>query len=167
MMNIGQVLASQLDGTRDWTLRLLADVRGDDWAFQPASGLPHALWLCGHIAVSQDVLIHVRCLGKGVVDPAFAAKFPMGGPVAAVSGGAYPSPEEALAVMRDTHEKTLAAVRGMSEALLAEPAFGKDGAIHPHYRDKLGAVSHCDRHEAFHAGQLATLRRMIGKPFLR
>ena len=51
--------------------------------------------------------------------------------------------------------------------LQSEPAFGKDGAVHPHYTDKLGAVSHCARHEAFHAGQLATIRRLLGKPFLR
>ncbi len=85
------------------------------------------------------------------------------------SGGPhdYPPSERILEVMADTHSKTLAAVRGMSDELLAQSAFGKDGAIHPHYTDKLGAVSHCARHEAFHAGQLATIRRLLGKPFLR
>jgi hypothetical protein len=166
-MTVGEVLAEQLDGTRDWTLKLIADLKGDDWRFAPMPGLAHPLWLCGHLAVSQDILIHARCLGRGVVDPAFAAKFPIGGPVPSAGEAVYPSPEAIRRVMDETHARTLAAVRGMPDALLAEPAFGKDGAIHPHYRDKRGAVSHCVRHEAFHAGQIAMIRRLLGKPFLR
>ncbi len=166
-MNLARVLAEQLDLTRDWTLRLIADMQGDDWAFSPAAGLAHATWTLGHLAVSQNVLIHVRCLGCGVVEDSFAAHFPISGPVPAIAEHAYPPLAEIRAVFDDVHGRTLAAVRGMSEALLAEPAFGKDGAIHPHYRDKLGAVSHAGRHEAFHAGQLAMIRRLRGKSFLR
>ena len=56
----------------------------------------------------------------------------------------------------------------MSDSLLDEPAFGADGkSPHPHYKDKRGAVAHCNRHEAFHAGQLAMIRRLLGKTFLR
>lgn len=166
-MSISEVLARQLDDTRDWTLKLLADLKGDDFSFQPAPGLAHVRYLLGHLAVSQDVLIHARCLGKGLPDPAFAAHFPIGGAIKATSEYAYPPVDKLLAVMAETQAKTLTAVRGLSDSLLSEPAYGKDGAPHPHYQDKLGAVSHCARHEAFHAGQIATIRRLLGKPFLR
>lgn len=166
-MSLGVVLAEQMEWTRDWTLKLLADVSGDDWGYQPAPGLAHILWTCGHLAVSQNVLVHVRCLGKSELDDAFAAHFPMGGPIKSPVEHAYPDPKSVLSVMADMQTKTLAAVRGMSDTLLREPASGKDGAPHPHYRDKLGAVTHCWRHEAFHAGQIAMLRRMRGKAFLR
>ena len=69
--------------------------------------------------------------------------------------------------MKTTHAATTEAIRGMSDALLAEPAFAADGSPHPLYRDKCGAIAHCARHEAFHAGQIATIRRLLGKPFLR
>jgi uncharacterized damage-inducible protein DinB len=164
---IGAVLAEQLDGTRDWTLKLLADIRGDDWTFQPAAGLAHATWLCGHLACSQHLLIHVRCLGRPFLSDAFVANFPIGGPVRSVREHAYPTIDELLRVMADVHARTLTAVRGMDDARLAEPCRGKDGGPHPHYRDKRGAVSHCGRHEAFHAGQLALIRRLLGKSFLR
>lgn len=166
-MNIGSVLAQQLDDARDWTLRLLADLRDEDYAFQPAPGLAHVRYMLGHLAVSQDVLIHVRCLGRGILDAAFSAHFPIGGPIPSVAQHEYPPIDELRAVMADVHARTLSAVRQMPESLLAEPAYGKDGAPHPHYRDKLGAVSHCGRHEAFHAGQIATIRRLVGKSFLR
>jgi len=166
-MRLAEALALQLDGAREWTLRLLADLHGNDWVFQPGPGLAHPLWICGHLAVSQHVLIHVRCLGRPLLDESFVSHYPIGGPISPTSEHGYPDSEHVLRVMADVHAATLAAVRRMSEELLAEPAYGKDGEPHPHYRDKLGAVSHCARHEAFHAGQLALIRRLLGKPFLR
>ncbi len=162
------VLSDQLDGTREWTLKLFADLRGDDWVFQPGTGLAHPLWLCGHLAVSQQTLIFGRCLGRTILDDSFVKHFPIGGPVKSAKEHDYPRVEHVLEVMADVHVKTLEAVRGMSEALLAEPAYAADGkSAHPHYRDKLGVVTHCNRHEAFHAGQLAMIRRLLGKAFLR
>lgn len=166
-MQVQQVLVDQLNGTREWTLKLLADFKGNDWTFQPKPGLAHALWLCGHLAGSQNLLIHVRCLGKPILDESFTRHFPIGGPVKSAAEHDYPPVETVLATMHDVHARTCAAVAGMSDALLAEPAFGGDGKPHPHYKDKLGVVSHCNRHEAFHAGQIAMLRRLLGKSFLR
>ena len=57
-MTNAELLARQIDDTRDWTLTLLDDFKGDDWTFQPQSGLPHAVWLCGHLACAQDLLVH-------------------------------------------------------------------------------------------------------------
>ncbi|MGB0715596.1 MAG: DinB family protein [Phycisphaerae bacterium] len=166
-MNQADLLAEELDGTRDWTLKLLADLSGDDWKFMPGDGLPHALWLCGHFAVAQHLLVHVRCLSAPVLEDSFIAHFPIGAPVKSTTEHDYPSPETILQVMETTHAQTIAAIKGMGDALLAEPATGAEGKPHPHYRDKRGAVMHCNRHEAFHAGQLATIRRLLGKPFLR
>ncbi|MCG3125518.1 MAG: hypothetical protein CHACPFDD_00341 [Phycisphaerae bacterium] len=166
-MTTGEILAEQMDETRLWTNRLLADVAGNDWTWQPAPGLAHALWLAGHLAVSQHVLVHVRCLGRGILDDAFCAHFAIGGPVPSAREHAYPDVAEVRRVMDDVHATTLAEVRRMSDALLNEPATGKDGAPHPHYHDKRGAVTHAFRHEAFHAGQLALIRRLLGKSFLR
>lgn len=167
-MNTLQLLADQLDGTRDWTLKLLADFRGEDWSFAPAPGLAHATWLAGHLAVSQHTLIHVRVLGRGVLDEAFVAHFPIGGPVKSTREHDYPPIDAILRTLSDVHARTLAAIRGMDEKILATPAFAADGkSPHPHYHDKLGVITHANRHEAFHAGQLATIRRLLGRAFLR
>lgn len=167
-MRIASVLADQLNGTREWTLKLVADINGDDWKFQPAPGMSHALWLCGHIAVSQNTLVHVRCLRKPVMTDDFINHFPIGAPVKSFGEYPFPSPEAVLAEMKRVHELTLAAIRGLSDVQLAEPAYAADGkSAHPHYHDKAGAIAHCNRHEAFHAGQLATIRRLLGKAFLR
>lgn len=168
MGKTGELLAVQMDGTREWTLKLIADLKGDDWSFQPRPGLGHPLFLCGHLAVSQNLLVHVRCLKASVLSDDFAGHFGIGKDVLSTKDHRFPSVETVLTTLHDVHRKTLAAVRGMSEDLLAEPAFAADGkSPHPHYRDKCGAVTHCFRHEAFHAGQLATIRRLLGRNFLR
>lgn len=166
-MKQAELLAWQLDETRSWTRMLIADLAGDDWFFQPAPGLAHAVWTCGHLAVAQHRLVHERCLGAGVLDEAFQSHFPIGSAVRSATEHDYPPVESVLATMEDVHRKTCEAIRGMSDELLAEPAFGAGGQTHPNYRDKRGAVAHASRHEAFHAGQLATIRRLLGKPFLR
>lgn len=168
MLTKALLLARQIDDTRTWTLKLLADFQGDDWTFQPQPGLAHALWLCGHLACAQDLLVHRRCLGQpGLVEDEFSHHFSIGGPVKSAQEHDFPSVESVHAMMDRVHEATLNDVRSMSDAVLAEPAFGGDGKAHPHYSDKAGAVSHCSRHEAFHAGQIATIRRLQGKGFLR
>ena len=166
-MTQSELLAEQLDDARAWTLLLLNDLADDDWKFQPAPGLAHALWTCGHLASSQNTLVHVRCLDAPVLEPSFKEHFPLGCPVRAASEYDYPPLDLVLSTMTETHKKTCDAIRSMPDELLAEPAFGAEGKPHPHYRDKRGAVSHCARHEAFHAGQLATIRRLLGKSFLR
>lgn len=166
-MTLATWLAREVDDTRDWTLRLLADMDGDDWVFSPGPGLPHALWLCGHMAVAQHLLVHVRCLDSGVLKEDVLKHFPIGGDVKSPTEYDYPLAARIRKIMDEVHAETVSAIKGMSETLLAEPAFGLNGAPHPHYTDKAGAVAHCSRHEAFHAGQLATIRRLLGKPFLR
>lgn len=166
-MNILEVLAEQLDRSREWTKLLLADIDGDDWTYQPEPGMAHALWLAGHLASAQNSLIHVRVLGLSPMPSEFSHHFPIGAPVKSANEHDYPSAEHVIRVMDTTHADTLNLVRDMDPAILSEPALGKGGKPHPHYGTKLTAITHCNRHEAFHAGQIASLRRLMGKSFLR
>ncbi len=166
-MSIAAMLADQVDGSRQWTLKLIADVEGDEWTYQPGDGLHHILWLCGHLALTEHALVLTRCLGGDPPDPTFAGHFPIGAPVKSVAEHDYPSPDAVKNRMETTHNRVLEAIRGMSDAALAEPCYGADGTPHPHYSTKGGAIAHCARHEGFHAGQIALLRRLMGKPFIR
>ena len=166
-MRQSDLLAQQLDVTRRWTLNLIADLKGGDWTFQPAPGLAHALWICGHLATAQHSLIHIRCLGQGVIDDVFKEHFRIGAAVRSPNEHEYPAVETVLATMAEVQHKSLEAIRGMDDAFLGEPASGPGGKPHPLFDDRRGAISHASRHEAFHAGQLALIRRLLGKPFLR
>ncbi len=166
-MSVTDTLIEALDGGRDWTLKLVADVSGDQWTYQPAAGAQHILWLCGHLASAQQTLILARCLGFEKSDDEFNSHFPIGEPVKSAAEHNYPSPDAVIEKMAAIHATVLGAVDSMADEVLAEPCFGKDAAPHPHYTTKRGAINHCARHEAFHAGQVAMLRRMQGMSFLR
>lgn len=166
-MNTGQLLAEQIARTREWTLMIIDDLAGDDWFFQPQPGLHHALWICGHLASAQDTLLFTRCLNKPRMDEEFKRHFPIGSPILSATQHNWPSPERVLQVMDDMQNAAIESVQALSDSVLNEPACGKDGAKHPHYDNKRQAISHLIRHEAFHAGQLALLRRLMGKSFLR
>ncbi len=168
-MTTPELLAKQFSDTREWTKLLVTDFSDEDWVFQPESGLHHALWLCGHLVTAEDTLIFSRSLNADDSLPAgFRAHFPIGGSVRSATEHDYPPAASVIATMDEHHAQTLLAIRGMSDSLLAEPAYAADGkSKHPHYADKLGVVSHLIRHEAFHAGQIGLLRRLMGKAALR
>ncbi len=166
-MTTGEVLADQIEKTREWTLKLIADLEGDDWTHQPRPGFQHALWLCGHLACAQELLLFQRCLNRPILDAGFLAHFPIGGPILSAGEHDWPGPAVVLQKMDEMQQVTLETVAGLDDNLLAEPAYGQGGTKHPHYDTKLGAIGHVVRHEAFHAGQLAMLRRLRGKKFLR
>ena len=167
-MTVAELLTDQMDDTRKWLLLLVEDLVGDEWGHQPAAGLPHPLWVCGHVAVAQNLLIFKRCLGTSELDDEFSAHFPLRQPVWAISEHGYPTAAEVLKVMSDMHARAGQVVRGMTDEFLAEPAYGKNTTTrNPHYTDKCGAIAHVARHEAFHAGQVAMIRRLLGRSFLR
>ncbi len=166
-MKNSQLLTNQIERTRDWTLALLEDFDGGDWTFQITPGAQHALWIAGHLACAQELLLFQRSLGRPRLDPAFMAHFPIGAAVPSAEQQDWPPAQDVRRVLADMQQATVAAVAGLSDALLAEPAYGKDGSRHPHYDTKMEAISHLVRHEAFHAGQLAVIRRALAKPFLR
>ena len=166
-MTAAKLLAEQIERTREWTLMIIDDLDGDDWFYQPGPGLHHALWISGHLAGAQDTLVFARCLDRPRLDEAFKVHFGIGGPVKSAAEHDWPSPRQVRAVMDEMQSATVQAVAAMPGTVLDEPAWGAAGAKHPHYDNKRQAISHLVRHEAFHAGQLALLRRLMGKPFLR
>lgn len=166
-MTIPELLCDQVRRTREWTGMLIADLSGEEWTFQPAPGMAHALWLCGHLASAQETLLFNRTLDKSVLETAFKMHFPIGSPIKSAGEYDWPTPETVLSKMKEMQAASEAAILEIDVSILGEPAYGKDGSKHPHYDTKVGAISHMTRHEAFHAGQLASIRRFLGKEFLR
>lgn len=165
-MTKNELLVDRLQSARNWTLSLLEDIEEPLWFEIPAAGVNHIAWQVGHLAVSQVALIHVRCFGRpaDACGPAgFREKFGRGStPVA--DPGRYPSISEIRSAFDGIHGEVIDLVRGMSDADLA----GKTpGEPHPLFSTKEGAVGTAIIHEGFHAGQIAMLRRMAGKPPLR
>lgn len=167
-MSKSRLLAGALDGSRVWTRKLIADLDGDAWFYQPSPGAQHVLWICGHLAVASDLLVTVRCCQRAaLVSEAFSSHFPIGADVKSADDHSFPSPAVVCDEMDRVHGAVLEQIRALSDSQLSAPALGAGGAVHPHYATVEGAIVHAARHESFHAGQIAMLRRLMGKRFLR
>ena len=167
MMTTGELLAEQIQRTRKWTLALIGDLSGDEWTHQVTEGGQHILWLCGHVTTAQESLVFRRCLDRSLLDDAYRSHFAIGNKVKSAAAYDWPSAESVRAKMDEVQAHTEQAVAKMNDALLGEPLMGKDGQPHPMFDTTLGAIGHVSRHEAFHAGQIAMIRRTLGRPFLR
>jgi hypothetical protein len=159
-------LVDQIKTARQWTNTLLADIAEPDWYTMPGGGVGHTLWQVGHLASSQIALVHSRCFGKD-----FAAHAPASyrdvfgkGSTPSADPRNYPSIKEVRDFSERIQRETLDLVSTMDEAALAEKTAGD---AHPYFSTKAGAVAMVAMHETFHGGQIAQIRRVLGRKPLR
>lgn len=165
-MTVIDLLIERLIAARRWTTNLLADIEESRWFESPAPGIQHVAWQVGHLAASQAVLIHNRCLNipmAEVVPESFTKQFGRGSkPVG--DAAAYPTIADIRRMFDGVQADCLTRIRQMTPADLELPAFGDP---HPMFVTRGEAVAMSVMHEAFHAGQIALTRRLCGKAALR
>ena len=159
-------IADSLTAGSQWLEGLVGDISGDDLVKGPGpNDAHHALWIIGHLAVSESSIVDRFIRGT---DPALAdweSRYGMGSqPVAAAS--AYASKAELLDAFRAQRVKTIELLGTLDDTDLdklshaPEPLQGMFGTFGKCF---LLAVNH----QAFHVGQVADIRRTLGrKPLL-
>jgi hypothetical protein len=157
----------RLRRSRSVTAQYLPDLTPEEWFWTPASYTTHIAWQVAHIAASQYNLCLRRVRGRTAEDEAlvsesFIDNFKIGSqPVAGIANN--PPIEEILRIFNGIQNQVLAELPQVDDAEL-------DSAVdppHPRFKTKLGAVDYASQHELVHAGQIAMLRRLMGKPPLR
>jgi hypothetical protein len=150
---------------RGMTLAGIDGLTDEEMMFQPKPGMNHALWLLGHISTSESGLILHACTGKSLLPGGWGEKFgiksqPVG------DAGSYPSKEEVLGVLAKTHAAAMEYVSGLAEEDLDKTPVGI-ARFPAGVQAKFGTVAKCIAghitHESSHAGQMAVLRRLMGK----
>jgi DinB superfamily len=152
---------------RGFTKQFLVGLTPGEWFWQPPELTTHIAWQVAHLSVAQYRLCLERIRGRMAADDslmpvAYLERFMLGSqPVA----GADNNPP--LAEI----ERVFAGIHQLSLAELAERTDeDMDVALEqprPLFRTKLGAIEWCAQHEFVHAGQIALLRRLMGKTPLR
>jgi hypothetical protein len=145
----------------------LADLRPEDWYWSPSQITTHVAWQVGHLAVAQYNMCLRRIRGRTTGDEALISD----GFIDAFKAGSKPEAEaskdlplvEIQRVFNGVHDQALAELADRDDAELDVPL----EQPHPAFKTKLAAVEFCALHEMVHAGQIALLRRLMGKPPLR
>jgi hypothetical protein len=152
---------------RQYTKRFLARLSDAEWFWCPSELTTHIAWQVGHVAVSQYNLCLRRMRGRTTADESlipdqFIEVFKL---------GSAPDPNPA-------NNPSLAEIRQVFDAVeqqvVTELSTRNDTELdipveqpHPVFKTKLQAVEYAPLHELVHAGHIALLRRMMGRPPLR
>ena len=162
-----ELAINRMRGSRLFTQQFLGDLTDAEWFWSPPQFTTHVAWQVGHIAVAEYNLCLRRVRGRTTADEslisdAYIEAFKLGSkPVAEPEKN--PPLDEIRRVFDAVHEQSVDELSGRSEAELDEPL----AEPHPRFKTKLGAVDFSPQHEMVHAGQIAMLRRLMGKPPLR
>ncbi len=161
-MDYKQRLKAQLELVRGTTEAILAAFKTpQDWTYQVHPQANHALWVAGHLAVADNMMVSRLAPEKAAtLPPAYKEMFSPGSKPSPDPND-YPPPESVLALMRERRTALLAALDGLSEADLSKAApKGGPGFI----KDLAGFFEFAAFHEATHMGQATIARRALGHP---
>ena len=152
----------QLDFARRYTLERIAGVPPAEWFTVPPGGVSHVAWQVGHLAMAEYRLCLDRLRPRTPADEElisdhFLATFSRDSDPAAVTG--YTA-EEIRAVHARVHARVLAELPGYPDPDLDLPP------LKPHalYATRIAGLRYAALHEMIHCGQIAMLRRMLGRP---
>jgi hypothetical protein len=156
------IAIAQIDATRRYTHLVLGHVPHDRWFEMPAGAVSHVGWQVGHIAVSQagHALRTVCGLATADLVPTEYGGLFGKGSIPRPDASLYPGPAELMQVLDTIHDRVLAELPRLAEAVMDEPASHATGLIH----DKFDLLMWVARHEMLHVGQIGLIRRLMGLP---
>jgi hypothetical protein len=165
-MDAIRILIDRLQSARNWTTSLIEDVEESKWFEAPGTQLGHVAWQIGHVASSQIILVHIRCFGREYAACA-PAEYQMlfgRGSTPVANAAAYPPIPRIREFFARIHGECLEMIAKLPAPELEKPPGAEP---HPMFTNKAGAIGMAAMHECFHAGQIALIRRLMGKSPLR
>lgn len=157
----------RLRRARGFTRQFLPDLTSTEWFWSPPQFTTHVAWQVGHLAVAQYNLCLRRVRGRTaddqtLISDAFIDAFKLGSQPVVGANQNRPL-EEIQRVFDAVHHQALQELPLVDNAELDNPV----DPPHPLFKTKLGAIEWSAQHELVHAGQIAMLRRLMGKAPLR
>lgn len=161
-MQSKELIRDNLMKSADRVLARVEDMREAAVEFPTPAGGCHTLWVVGHLAYIEALVIHVFMLGRA--NPLAGWEQVFDGPEPSGDAGDYPLFDEALAKCRDMRQATIALLDSLSEEDL-----DKTSAQVPNgWEDTFGTYRLCLQYVAdhwyMHRGHLADARRAARQP---
>jgi hypothetical protein len=161
-MNFFDMVQELLGTSRFVMSTYLSDMSDADILVRPVEGAHHAAWQLGHLIVSERWMI------EGVSPhscPALPDGFEVGHAKEAESreGALFRPIKEYQDLMMAQRRATIEVAKGLSESQLMEPAPEGMRSYAPFVRSVFLSIG---GHELMHAGQIAVIRRALGKTVL-
>lgn len=159
-MNAKDVLKAAMGMNHKIVSDYLGDLSDADLLVRPVPGANHIAWQLGHLIASECHLLK-ECGGTPPELPAgFAEKHAKD---TATSDQGFLTKAEYLGLFQQVRGAALKRLADMPEADLDKPSTGSMAKMFPTVGHLFVLVAN---HELMHAGQLAVVRRKLGKPIL-
>jgi hypothetical protein len=153
-------IRDHLTKSRDRVLLRVEEMREHAFVFPTPNGGSHTLWVLGHLAYIETLVLHTFMRGKP--NPLAGWEPVFDGPDVSGDVRLYPPFDEVLAKCRATRAATLALIASLSEADLDRPS----ARIPRGFEDTFGTWRLClqyvSDHWYMHRGHLADARRAAG-----
>jgi hypothetical protein len=154
------LIRDNLRKSRNRVLARIEEMREHCLIFPTRNGGCHTLWVLGHLAYIEMLVIRTFMLGEA--NPLAEWEEPFDGADTSADGSRFPPFEQVLARCREARESTLALLDSMSEADLDKAA----AKIPDGFEDTFGSCRLCLQYVAdhwyMHRGHLADARRAAG-----
>lgn len=150
--------ANALAYSRRITLNLLDGFPDDKLCYQPFKDANHVLWMMGHLAWSDDLIMTQICGVKARLPEKWTELFGWGSK-SSPDQSVYPDRAQLAQAMQTQRNALMEWIRSMSEAQLVK-SLPTDYA---NFAVNYGALpASITWHEGFHAGQIAMIRKALG-----
>ena len=153
----GMVL-DRLAWARSFTQGLIGSLSDDQLIVRAGGCGNHALWVMGHLAVSEDQLVAVTTGRPPKLSDSDSRLFG-GGSQPSDQADDYPLRDELLSTMATTRQATVAWVESLDDDEAAAPV---PDALKPFAPNAISLAFTIVAHELFHTGQVATVRAVLG-----
>jgi len=154
------LIRDNLKKSRDRVLARIEEMREHCMVFPTPNGGAHTLWVLGHLAYIENLVVRQFMLGEENPLAEWEEVFD----AADVSGdiGRFPPFEQVLATCREVRASTLSLVDSLSEVALDQPSMNTPAG----FEDTFGTYRLCLQYTAdhwyMHRGHLADARRAAG-----
>lgn len=159
-MNVHDLLKHNVAFSHGITKAYLADITDDEMLVRAVPGSNHLAWQLGHLIASERSLLTSVGGTMPELPDGFAEKHGKDN-IQSDDPKDFLSKDEYLRLMQQMHDAALAVINSVDEAGLDAPGPEQMRAFFP----TVGSVLFmAGGHEMMHAGQIAAIRRKLGKP---
>lgn len=166
-MNTLEFITMSMTASREMSLMLINDLRDEPVAQPTRNGGNHAIWILGHLAYMESVMIHQMIQGKGSCTLArYKELFDADGDPS-TNPDHYPTIDELISSYDQARAETQSYLESCTPESIESPALGCPEAWQPHFGTIAQCLDFIAHHPSLHFGQLADIRRSLGrKPIL-
>lgn len=160
-MKTHEAITSSLQTARFIMTSYLSDMSDSDLLVRPVPGAHHAAWQLGHLITSESqMILGVRAGSAPALPPEFLARHDKASARRDAPTDFY-SKDQYLSFMNSVREATLSLLGQLSENDLSQPGPEAMRSYAPKVGSVFQSIAH---HELMHSGQIAVIRRALGKP---